>query len=280
MMRFVLFYLLLCLSTSATAWPDRPVRLLVPVAPGGGADQMARILARHWEQQFNQPVIVDNRGGAAGAVAFNVLLSAAPDGHTVLLMSNGEQEEMVRRNPLVEIQTVARMPITVSVIAALGIQDLNSLISHARRNPGRLHYGTGGVGSVLHVAAREFERMYSVSLAHVPYKGGAQAIIPMLSGETQVLFMGIGPMLGYRHNDRIKILAIAGDRRSPQAPEIATFAEQGSGFDFYIWYALVGNQGIPEQARQRMIQTVRSVDSSEYTRLGASKWTITRANRR
>lgn len=280
-MRVILFFILsLAVTNTAASWPSKPVRLLVPVAAGGGADQVARILARRMDQQFGQPVIVDNRGGAGGAVAFNVLLAAPADGHTVLLMSNGEQEEILKRNPLVELQTVARMPVTLSVISALNLADLDSLLLYARRNPGRLHYGTGGVGSVLHVAAQEFERMYRLQLNHVPYKGGAQAILPMLSGETQVLFMGIGPMLGYRQNDRIRILAIAGQGRSALAPEIATFAEQGSGFNFHIWYALVTNQGVPAQARQRLIEAVRSVDSNEYTKLGATKWTVTRTNTR
>jgi tripartite-type tricarboxylate transporter receptor subunit TctC len=268
--------LALILFGANLVWADQPLRLLVPVAPGGGADIVARIVAQNMMQQWGHTVVVDNRGGAGGAVAFNLLLQSPRDGRTVILMSNGEQEEIFARNALRELHTVARQPVTVSVISALGVKNLAEMIVYAQKNLDQLRYGTGGVGSPLHMAAREFERTHGVILNHVPYKGGAAAILPMLSQETHMVFMGIAPMLGYRFHDKIKILAVTGTHRSPLAPEIPTFREQGSAYDYHIWYSIVAREPIPQHMQKLWIDAVRSIDPGEFSKLNIDKWTTTR----
>lgn len=273
-MRF--FLLLLFVSELCFAYPDKPIRFLIPSGPGGGVDMVARIVSRKMTEKFDKSVIADNRGGAGGIVAFNILLDSPKDGYTIALHNNGIQEEFVKNHSLKEIQTVARQPVALSVVSSLNVKSINEFISYAKTNPYKIHFGHGGIGSVIHIASLEFEKMYGVSFTYLPYKGGYTSILPMFTNETQMVIIGMSAMIPYRQSEKIKILAISGDNRSNLAPEIPTFKEQGYKYNFHIWYSVVTHDNLPKNVTDKLVNVIKNIDSESFTKLGINKWTVTR----
>ena len=235
-------------GAESSAYPTRPVRLLVPFAPGGGADTLARIIRPKWDDALGQPWVVDNRGGAAGNIAAETVARAAPDGHTVFMGFN----TVLTVNPsLYKLSYSAAkdfQPVTLLATAQYilvlhpGVQaaTLNEFIALAKQKPGSLNYSSAGVGSPLHLAAELFKKRAGISMVHLAYKGGGPAAAAVLAGEAQVLFGSVASSLPQVKAGRLKALATTGTKRSRVAPELPTIAESGfPGFDVSSWYALL-----------------------------------------
>lgn len=263
-------------GAESSAYPTRPIRLLVPFAPGGGADTLSRIITPKLHDALGQPWVVDNRGGAAGNIAAEIVARAAPDGHTVFMGFN----TVLTVNPsLYKLSySVAKdfQPVTLLATAqyilvlhpSVQAATLNEFIALAKRKPGSLNYSSAGVGSPLHLAAELFKKRAGISMVHLAYKGGGPAAAAVLAGEAQLLFGSVASSLPQVKAGRLKALATTGTKRAKVAPELPTIAESGfPGFDVSSWYALLVPAGtspaIVNRIRGAAIKAVELPDVQE-----------------
>ena len=230
------------------AYPTRPVRLLIPFAPGGGADALARIITPKLHESLGQPWIVDNRGGAAGNLAAETVVNAAPDGHTVfqgfgtVLTVNPSLYKLPfsMEKDLQPVTTLATAQYILVLHPSVPATTLKEFIAVAKQKPRGFNYASAGVGSPLHLAAELFKKRAGVDMVHVPYKGGGPAAASVLAGETQVLFGSVASSMPQVKAGKLKALATTGLKRSKVAPELPTIAESGfPGFDVSSWYAFL-----------------------------------------
>lgn len=229
-------------------YPVRPIRLLVPFAPGGGADTLARIVTPRLHEAMGQAWVVDNRGGAAGNLAAEIVARATPDGYTtfmgfstVLTVNPSLYKLPISMEkdfqPVTLLATAQYIMVVHSSVAA---NTLKEFIALAKAKAGGYNYASAGVGSPLHLAAELFQKRTGVRMAHIAYKGGGPAAASVLGGETQVLFGSVASSLPHVKTGRLKALATTGAKRTKVAPELPTMAEQGfAGFDVSSWYALL-----------------------------------------
>ena len=263
-------------GAESSAYPTRPIRLLVPFAPGGGADTLSRIITPKLHDALGQPWVVDNRGGAAGNIAAEIVARAAPDGHTVFMGFN----TVLTVNPsLYKLSySVAKdfRPVTLLATAqyilvlhpSVQAATLNEFIALAKRKPGSLNYSSAGVGSPLHLAAELFKKRAGISMVHLAYKGGGPAAAAVLAGEAQLLFGSVASSLPQVKAGRLRALATTGTKRAKVAPELPTIAESGfPGFDVSSWYALLVPAGtspaIVNRIRGAAIKAVELPDVQE-----------------
>jgi tripartite-type tricarboxylate transporter receptor subunit TctC len=230
------------------AYPTRPVRLLVPFAVGGGSDTLARIITPKLTDALGQTWVVDNRGGAAGNLAAEIVVRAAPDGHTVFLGFN----TVLTVNPalykfpfnmerdLAPVTLLATAQYILVLHPNVPATTLQDFIALAKQKPGALNYSSGGMGTPLHLSAELLSKRAGIRMVHIPYKGGGPAAAALLAGEVQVLFGSVASSMPHVKSGRLKALATTGIRRSKVAPELPTIAESGfPGFDVGSWYALL-----------------------------------------
>jgi tripartite-type tricarboxylate transporter receptor subunit TctC len=243
-------------------YPTHPVRLLVPFAAGGGADAMARIIAPKLTDSLGQTWVVDNRGGAGGNLAAEIVAKSAPDGYTVFLGFN----TVLTVNPilykklsfdmskdLAPIALLATAQYILVVHPSVPAHSVKELVALAKQKPGTLNYSSGGTGTPLHLAAALFAKRAGISLVHVPYKGGSPAAAALLAGEVQMLFGSIAAAMPQVRAGKLRALATTGLKRSKVAPELPTMAESGfPGFDVGSWYALL----VPTKTPAGIIRTI------------------------
>ena len=246
---------------AAPVYPSRPVRLLLPFAPGGGADALARVLAPRLSDAMGQTWVVDNRGGAAGNLAAELVATANPDGHTLflgfstVLTVNPSLYKLafdVERDfrPITMLATSQYLLVVHPSVPAKSVKELVELL---RQKPKSLNYSSAGVGSPLHLAAELFKKRAGVDVVHVAYKGGGPAAAAVLAGETQLIFGSVASSLPQVKAGRLRALATTGTKRSIVAPELPTMAESGfPGFDVSSWYALVAPAGTPASVVNRI----------------------------
>jgi len=230
-------------------YPLRPIRLVVPFPPGGGADTLARIVTPKLTESMGQTWVVDNRGGAGGNLATEIVARAQPDGYSVLLGFNtalvvnpslyAKLPFDVRRD-LQPVTKLASAQYLLVIHPSVQASTLQEFIALARSAPGKLNYASAGVGSPLHLAAEMFKQRAGVDIVHVPYKGGGPAAAALLAGEVQVLFGSVSSTLPHVKAGKLKALAVTGPKRAGVAPELPTIAESGfPGFDVTSWYSLL-----------------------------------------
>jgi len=255
-----------CMSLSAAAaddnYPTRPVRLLVPFAPGGGADALSRIITPKMHDALGQAWVVDNRGGAAGNIAAETVAKAAPDGYTALM---GFSTVLTANPSLYKLPysvTKDLQPVTLLATAqyilvihpSVAATNLKDFIALAKQKPGSLNYASAGVGSPLHLAAELFKKRAGIDMAHLAYKGGGPAAVAVLAGEAQVLFASVASSIPQVKADKLKALATTGTKRSKVVPELPTIAESGfPGFDVSTWYALL----VPARTSAAIVNKIR-----------------------
>ena len=238
------------------AWPSKPVRLVVPFAPGGSTDVVARMLGQKLSAIWGQPVVVDNRAGAGGNLGADQVAKSAPDGYT-LLMASGSitiNPQIYRRMPfdtrkdLAPITNVASGPMLVVVPESLPVKTLQELVALAKSRPGALNFGSAGVGSQVHLAAENFASATGIDIAHVPYKGESAGYTDLIGGQVQLMvgnFAAASALLG---NGRLRALAVTSKQRSPQLPELPTVAESGyPDFENSGWFGLLAPAGTPPE---------------------------------
>jgi len=245
--------LLLAAATGARAdYPDRPVRIVVPVAAGGGIDVMARMLAQRLSERLGQQFVVENRAGAAGVIGTKSVIGTRADGTTLLYTPSSLSLAVAVHKAapydvekdLAPIINVAVSPYALVVHPSVPAQTLKEFIAYAKANPGKLSYSSAGVGSASHLAAELFKSMAGVEMIHVPNKGMNPALVDLMGGQVQVLF-GSVPALLTEKSDRVRPIAMAEKKRSALMPDLPTIDESGlPGFEVGNWAGLLGPAGL------------------------------------
>jgi tripartite-type tricarboxylate transporter receptor subunit TctC len=267
--RIVLLAVLSLLLQTAAAQGDKALRIQVPFAPGGGTDILTRFIAPKLSERMGQPVVVENRPGAGGAVAARYTAAAAPDGLTVMMGTISEIAINPNLNPKIGydiwkdfalIGSVAYTPITVIAHPSLPASNLKELIALAQAKPGALNYGSAGTGSGSHMAAELFRFLTKVELTHIPYKGVGPAVADNAAGQVQLTFTTVPSAVSFVRSGQLKSLAVASEQRAPQLPDVPTSAE--AGLPEYLmdyWYCLVAPAATPREAQSRLNGAVREV---------------------
>ncbi|MBI5719509.1 MAG: tripartite tricarboxylate transporter substrate binding protein [Burkholderiales bacterium] len=252
-------------------FPDKPITLLVPFGPGGIADLTARAVAEHMGRSLGQPVVVENKPSAGSIVASQAVATARPDGHTLLLMSNGNAVSvgLFKKLPydtvkaFAPITTLGYFDIGLFVAANSRFTSLRDLLAHARANPGKLNVGTIAPGSTQHLSAKLFETVAGVDMLVVPYKGSPAVLTALRSGELDVAFEIVGPMVPQLAAGVVRALAVSSDRRNPALPEVATVQEAGlAGYNVASWNALAAPAGTPPEVVDKLGRAAREAVAS------------------
>jgi tripartite-type tricarboxylate transporter receptor subunit TctC len=237
-------------AAAAGAWPEKPVRFVVPAPPGGTMDVMARLVGAQLSPRLGQPVIVDHRPGGGGALAVHAVLDAVPDGHTLLFTGSSVLTESphvlaLKYDTLTDLRPVAdlgRAYLLAIAHPALPANSLNELIAYAKRNPRKLSYASYGPGTVAHYAGLIFNRKEGIDLQHVPYKGSPPALADVMAGHVPVMFDGIVTSLPHIRSGKVKAFAISSRGRSNLLPQVPTFAELGyPEIDFANWIGVAAS---------------------------------------
>ncbi len=244
------------------AWPDRPVRIIVPFPPGGSNDIIARQLAEALREILGQPVLVENRAGAGGNVGADSVAKAAPDGLTLLLAAPGPlaiNEHLFRSIPFnpqrdfAPVALVATVPIVLMVTKGLAVQSVAELVAMAKREPGRLAFGSSGNGSTNHLAGELLKAQAGIDIVHVPYRGAAPAMTDLVGGQIQMMFDNMPAALPQVRGGQVRGLAVAGATRAEALPDLPTVAESGvPGFEAEAWFGLVAPAATPDAALTRL----------------------------
>lgn len=237
-------------------YPERPIRLIVPSAPGGGMDTLARFIGQRLTEQWHQQVVVDTRPGATGIIGTQIEAKAAPDGYTLLLawvsplaINAGLYSKLpydVERD-LAPIMFVATTPNILVVRPSLDVASVKELIAFAKAKPGQLTYASSGIGSLSHLAGELLRTMAGIDIVHVPYKGTPPAIIDVIAGRVDALFSVAAPALPHIKAGKLKAIAVSNANRSAEMPEIPTVSETLPGFAAENWYGLMAPAGTPQQ---------------------------------
>jgi tripartite-type tricarboxylate transporter receptor subunit TctC len=238
----------------APHYPSRTVTVLAPFAAGGTSDIVARLISQKLTAQFGQTFVVDNRGGAGGTIATGMLAHAAPDGYTLMvhhmgLAFNAGLYDKLPYDPERDVLPIAYIGATPNVLVvpkALPIHNAAEFLAYAKSHPGRLNYGSGGVGSSGHVPMELLSVMTGVSLTHVPYKGAGPAAVDLVSGQIQAMLQTIPAVMPFIQQGKLRALATSGARRTPVLPDVPTLQEAGvRGFDYAPWYGLFAPRDTP-----------------------------------
>ncbi len=263
-----LFSLSASTASAQQEWPNKPVHLVVGFAPGGGTDIVARALAARMTENLGQSVIVENKAGAAGTIAADMISKAAPDGYNLLMGHSNSNAispfvlKNVPYNPATDFTPITYLgyvPNVLVVNASLPVNSVAELIALAKSKPGELTYGSSGIGSTQHLAGALFAQKAGVTLNHVPYKGSGQAIVDLLAGQITMNFDTLPPVLEQIRTGKLRALAISTPKRLPQLPNIPTFNEVGiTGFDVTNWYAVMGPKGMSPQLVDRIDKAVKT----------------------
>jgi len=246
---------MLAFNAAAQSYPAKPIRMIVPYAPGGGVDIIARATAQELSKRVHQQIIVENRTGAGGNVGSEHVAKSAPDGYTLLMASpaNTINPSLYAKMPyeplrdLAAVALVASVPAVLLVNRSLPVQNVKQLVALAKARPGALTYGSGGSGSTEHLAGEMFKTFAGVDMLHVPYKGGAQVIVDVISGQIAMMFVNQVAALPQVQGGRVRALAVAGNKRSPSLPDVPTFVESGfKDFVISVWWGVMGPAGMPK----------------------------------
>jgi tripartite-type tricarboxylate transporter receptor subunit TctC len=246
----IVLFLLSTVAAPALAqdYPTRPVRFIVTFVPGGGTDIVARMVGQKLTEMWNQQVIVDNRGGGGGVIGVQIAANAAPDGYTLLfgtssgLVINPLLLGKVPYDPVNDFAPVTLLttnPNMLVVNHAVPARSVKELVALAKASPRKLTYATAGAGSPSHLVMELFSSMTATSFVHVPYKGAGQGIIDLVSGQVQITFNPIPPLLPHVKSGKLKALGVSSTQRSPAVPDVPTVAESGvPGFEYVLWYSI------------------------------------------
>lgn len=266
----------LALSASATAmaaWPEKPIRIIMPFPAGGASDTAARAISQHMANELKQPVVVENQPGASGAIAAQTVLRAPADGYTLLwgtasfgVLPHIQAKPVFKSlNEFTPISTVASFSFGLFVHPSLPVKTVAELVSHAKANPGKLAYATGVPGE--HVAASQFIHQTGIDMLRVPYKGGVQAMPDLLAGRVQVFFTPLTLGLQHVKNGKLRLLATVTPKRTPLTPEVPTLEEAGiQGVSVPTWQALLAPPQLPEPIAAQIARAVAKAIEQESVR--------------
>jgi len=260
----------------AQSWPGRPIKLIVGFAPGGGTDIVSRILATKLTEILGQQVLVENRSGAAGTIAADMVAKSAADGYTLLAghaNSNAIAPNVMAKvpfdalNDFTPITYIGYTPNVLVVNPTVPAKSVEELVALAKSKPGVLTYASSGVGSTQHLAGALFNQISGTQMTHIPYKGSGQAVVDLVAGQVNVNFDTLPPVLEHIRAGRLRALAISSSKRMPQLPDVPTFEEKGiRGFDVTNWYSLMGPKGLPREIVSKLDDAMKKALSDADVR--------------
>jgi tripartite-type tricarboxylate transporter receptor subunit TctC len=254
-------------------WPSKTVTIVVPFPPGGGTDIGARAVAEQLSLRWGQPVVVENKGGAAGQIGADFVAKAKPDGYTLLMGNIGTQAINPALYPklpydpdaaFAPVSLVAELPLAMMVNPNVPANNVNELVALARSTPGKLAYSSSGAGGGPHLAAELFKDATGTFIVHVPYRGGGPAVADLLAGHVQLSFMTVMEASGHLKSGKLRALAVTSDKRVGALPAVPTLAEAAlPGFNSISWIGLLAPAGTPKDLVEKISSDVRAVVSSE-----------------
>ncbi|HEX7466774.1 MAG TPA: tripartite tricarboxylate transporter substrate binding protein [Usitatibacter sp.] len=266
---------LLPAAALAQAWPSKPVKIVVPFAAGGATDVVARLLAQKLTEVWGQSVVVENRVGAGGNIGGDAVAKSPADGYTLLMASGAiviAGPHMYKSLPydpardLVAITNVATGPQVIAVTNSLPVKDLGELIAYAKANPGKLNYGSAGVGAQTHLAAENLAQAAGIELTHVPYKGESAALTDLMGGQIQLVVANLSGAIALVREGRIRALAVTSRERNAQLPDVPAAAETLPGFENSGWFGLLAPTGTPRDVIDKVYHDSAKIALSDEFR--------------
>jgi tripartite-type tricarboxylate transporter receptor subunit TctC len=267
----------------AQAYPARPIRLLVGFAPGGGTDVMARLIQQSLSEKLGQQVVVENRPGAGTNIATEAVVHAAPDGYTLLAASlpnagNATLYSDLKFNFIrdtVPVAGIALDPFVLEVTPSLPVKTIPELIAYAKANPGKVNYGSGGIGSGNQLTAEMFKSMAGIDLVHVPYRGAGPAMVDLMGGQVQVMLNTMGASLQHVRAGKLRALAVATKARQAALPDVPTVAEFLPGYEASFWTGVAAPKGTPAAIVDKVNQAVNAALDEANAKARLAEWGAT-----
>jgi tripartite-type tricarboxylate transporter receptor subunit TctC len=260
-------------SAMAQSYPSKSIRMVVPYAPGGGVDIIARATAQELTKRIGQQIIVDNRTGGGGNVGSDAVAKSAPDGYTLMMASpaNTINPSLYAKMPydpmrdLAAVALIASVPAVLLANRSLPVANVRQLVALAKSKPGALTYGSGGSGTTEHLAGEMFKSFAGIDMLHVPYKGGAQVLTDVIGGQIALMFVNQVFALPHVQGGKVRALAVTGSARSPSLPDVPTFVESGfKDFVVSVWWGVMGPAAMPKDIiNQLNREIVASLSSTE-----------------
>jgi tripartite-type tricarboxylate transporter receptor subunit TctC len=273
---FVLSLAALLCANAAAEFPERAITLVVGASAGGGVDAAARLVGRHLAEALGQPVVIENRPGAFSRIAYGAVASAAPDGHTLLVAtataaSDTAIDPAARPNPLRDftpVATIATTDLVLVVDAALPVNSVRELIAYARASARKLNFATPGARTIYHLEGERFKLRADVDLVHVPYRGLAQALAALMSGDVEMAFSSVPAALRLLQAGKLRALAVASRTRSPLLPDVPTMREAGvDDMEATVWYGVLAPAQTPDDVVDKIARAIGEISNSrEYRR--------------
>jgi len=256
---------LVCGTAWSQAYPAKPVRVVVVFPAGGATDIVARLVFQKVGEQLNQQFLIDNRAGASGMIGGAIVAKSPPDGYTLMvysqtLLNNMHLYRKVPYDALRDFDGIAMLTRIVGMLAvhpSLPVQTTKDFIALAKARPGEVLYGTAGSGAYQHLATSVFANMAGVKMTHVPFKGGAPAVIALLSGEVQAMITPIAEVYAHLQSGRVRPIAVTSDKRTTQFPKIPTIAETVKGYEFTSWFGAFAPAGTPKPIIDRLTAEIK-----------------------
>ena len=248
------------LPVQAQNYPSKPVRVIVPFAPGGGSDFIGRFIAQRLTDSLGKQVIVENKPGAGGVLGVEQGVKSAPDGYTLVLIASSYTVNpaiyKLNFDPVADITPIIQLsqgPLLVVVRPSLPAKNIKELIALAKSKPGQVNFASSGQGSVIHLATELFDTMAGVKMNHIPYKGTGPALTDTIGGQTDVFFSSTATAMPHVQAGKLRALAVTTAKRIPALPDVPTIAEAGvPGYDVVLWHGLIGPKGMPKDIVDRV----------------------------
>jgi tripartite-type tricarboxylate transporter receptor subunit TctC len=252
----------------AQAYPTRPVHLIVPFAPAGASDIIARIIGPVLSERLGQQVVIENKAGAGGNIGTEVVTRAAPDGYTLLMVGGfnainatlyENKLSFVFSRDIAPVASIARMPNVMEVNPAFPATTVPEFIAYAKANPDKINFASGGTGSPTHMVGELFKMMTGIKMVHLPYRGAGPALIDLLGGQVEVMFATLPSSIGYIRGGKLRALGVTLATRSDAAPEVPTISEFVPGYDAGDWYGIGAPKGTPAEILDKLNQDINAV---------------------
>jgi tripartite-type tricarboxylate transporter receptor subunit TctC len=251
----------------AQTYPTRPVRWIVAFAAGGANDTTARVIGQYLSDYFGQQFVIENRTGAGGNVGMEAALKAAPDGYTIVFVgpNNAISATLYQNLPFDFIRdsvpVAGTMRLTNVMVVNLDVpaNNLTGFIAYAKANPGKINFGSGGVGTSPHLSGELFKAMTGINMLHVPYRGGAPALVDLLAGQLQVLFDNLPGPIGHIKSGKVRALGVTAAQRVAELPDVPAIGEVVPGYEASVWYGIAAPKGTPSEIVEKLNRAVNTV---------------------